>query len=384
MSSPPARFAWIDNLRTAIIVLVVNMHACVTYSHVGDWYMMEKPEPPMSQKIFFLFWQGHLQAFFMGLLFFLAGVFVHRSLERRGLRQFVRERLFRLGSPALLYMLVIHPLMIYVLLGAPRTAGRPSLGVLYAGYLTSLRVLRGSGPLWFALALLVFCLVLAAWQLLSAKPEVEARAKIPAPGPASLLMLGCILVMTTFAMRLFQPIGTNVLNFQLCFFPQYIALFVAGLAAGRHQWLDDLAAARRARIAGWFGLIGGPILLATVLTLGGPLPERGLNPYAGGWHGQAFGLAMWEQLAGLGLSLGMLALFRARLNGDSAIARWLSERSFGVYVLHAPILVALTPLLRPLHANPFVNVSLLTALGLAASYAAADIARRIPGLRAIL
>ena len=54
-----------------MIVLVVNMHACVTYSHVGSWYVNEQPEPGMPVKLAFAFWQGHLQAFFMGLLFFL-------------------------------------------------------------------------------------------------------------------------------------------------------------------------------------------------------------------------------------------------------------------------------------------------------------------------
>ena len=52
--------------------------------------------------------------FFMGRLFFLAGYFAHRSLARRGPASFVRERLFRLGLPTLLFMLVIHP---FVLLG---------------------------------------------------------------------------------------------------------------------------------------------------------------------------------------------------------------------------------------------------------------------------
>ncbi len=384
MSSPSARSAWIDNLRTAVIVLVVNMHACVTYSHVGDWYIMENPEPPMTRKIFFLFWQGHLQAFFMGLLFFLAGVFAFRSLERHGTGRFVRERLFRLGLPALFYMVLIHPFMVYVLLGVPKIPNRPSLGVRYVDYVTSLRVLRGSGPLWFALALLMFCIALAGWRSVSSKREPRVRENSPAPKPAALLTFGCLLVMTTFAMRLFQPIGTNVLNFQLCFFPQYIAVFIAGVAAERSGWLVELAASRRARIAGWLGLVGGPVLLATVLALGGPPSEGGLSAYAGGWHGEAFGLAAWEQLAGLGLGLGMLAAFHERVNRDGAIARWLSDRAFGVYVLHAPILVALTPLLRPLQGNHFVNVALLTLLGLIASYAAADVVRRIPGLRAIL
>ncbi|MSU61807.1 MAG: acyltransferase [Pedosphaera sp.] len=127
-SPPVMRSAWIDNLRTLVILLVVNMHACVTYSHVGGWYKMEAPEPPMAVKIAFVFWQAHLQSFFMGLLFFLSGVFAHRSLERRGARAFLRERFERLALPALLYMLVIHPFMVFVLLRNPHVANRPSLG----------------------------------------------------------------------------------------------------------------------------------------------------------------------------------------------------------------------------------------------------------------
>ena len=384
MPSPSSRFAWIDNLRTAVIFLVVNMHACVTYSHVGGWYINEDPEPPMSAKIPFIFWQGHLQSFFLGLLFFVAGVFAYLSLARHGTTRFLRERLIRLGLPSLLYMVVIHPFMIYVLLGLPQTPDRPSLGALYANYLTSTRVLSGNGPLWFALALLVFCVVLATWRRLRPEAVPTDSVKPRAPGAVALLIFGCVLVITTFAVRLFQPIGTNVLNFQLCFFPQYIAAFAVGVTAGRSGWLEELATSRRARIAGWLGLIGGPALLATVIVLGGPPSEHGSNFYAGGWHGQAFGLALWEQLAGLGLGLGMLALLRSRFNRDGPMARWLSERAFAVYVLHAPVLVALTPLLRPLSAGPFAHVALLTALGLVASYVVADLARRIPGLRTIL
>ncbi|HEU0039615.1 MAG TPA: acyltransferase family protein, partial [Verrucomicrobiae bacterium] len=110
------RIAWIDNLRTLLIVLVVNMHACVTYSHVGSWYRMENPEPALPAKMAFILWQGHLQAFFMGLLFFLAGVFAHPSLERRGPGAFLHERARRLGLPSLLFMLLVHPFMVYVLL----------------------------------------------------------------------------------------------------------------------------------------------------------------------------------------------------------------------------------------------------------------------------
>jgi peptidoglycan/LPS O-acetylase OafA/YrhL len=131
-------------------------------------------------------------------------------------------------------------------------------------------------------------------------------------------------------------------------------------------------------------LVGGPVLLLTVLVLGDRAKPGDFTVFKGGWHPQAFGLAAWEQLTGLGLALGALALFRRRVNFDGPGARWLSQHSFGVYVLHAPVLVALTPLLRPLPGGPFVKVPLLTVLGLVASYGLAWLARLVPGLRRIL
>jgi len=380
-----SRIAWVDNLRTAIIVMVVNMHACVTYSHVGSWYIKEVPEPAMGMKLAFIVWQFGLQSFFMGLLFFVAGFFSHRSLGRRGPARFLLERAFRLGLPALLYMAIIHPFMVFVLLGHPRIPDRPPLGALCSAYVASGDVLRGSGPLWFVLALLLFSAVLASWlSLRPASSQVMDPGGVAAPGPSMLLIFGIALGLVTFGVRLVQPIGTNVLNFQLCFFPQYIAAFAVGVAAGRNGWLEALANSPRARVAGWLGVTAGPALLVLLLALGGPPTESGPYRYEGGANWRAFGLALWEQLAGLGLGLGTLALFRKRWTQAGRFARWLSDRSFGVYVLHAPVLVALTPLLRPLDASPFAKALLLTGLGVSASFAAAEIAHRVPGLRRVL
>ena len=384
LPKPHPRLAWIDNLRTLMIVLVVNMHACVTYSHVGSWYRMEELQPTMPMKIVFYFWQGHLQAFFMGFLFFLAGVFAHRSLEKRGLAAFLRERGRRLGFPSLLFMLLINPLMTHVMLGYPHGADRPSLAALYGSYLTSGRFLSGSGPMWFALALLCFCAVLAVVRVCKPAKVLAANTSSGAPSGAALLGFGALLVLSTFLIRLAQPIGTSVLNFQLCFFPQYIAAFVVGVAAGKRGWLEALATSRRARIAGWLGGVGGPLLLAVVAVVGGPPPENGPNLYAGGWNVRAFAMAGWEQFAGLGIALGLLAWFHRRCNSAGRVATWLSERAFAVYLLHAPVLVALTPWLRPAAINPFVGAALLTLTGLVASFAVADVARRLSGLRSII
>jgi len=332
----------------------------------------------------FILWQAHLQAFFMGLLFFLAGVFAHHSLERRGPWPFLRERGRRLGLPSLLFMLLIQPFMVHVLLGLPQIPDRPSLAVLYERYLTSGRVLRGNGPMWFALALLFFSVALAvlrAW-----KPARTAATRPPAiaPNGAGLIKFGVALVSGTFLVRMVQPLGTDVLNFQLCFFPQYIAAFIVGVAAGKHGWLETLATSRCARVAGWLGAIGGPLVLATIAIVGGPPPETGPNPYAGGWNVRAFLLAAWEQFAGLGIALELMTWFHRRWNTFGRVAAWLSDRSFAVYMFHAPVLVALTPVIRPAAVNPFVGAALLTLAGLIASFFVADLAKRVPGLRQIL
>jgi peptidoglycan/LPS O-acetylase OafA/YrhL len=199
------------------------------------------------------------------------------------------------------------------------------------------------------------------------------------------LAIAAFLALATFLVRLVQPIGTNVSNFQLCFFPQYLVAFALGIILARQGALDALARSRVAAVAGWLGLVGGPVLLAIVLVLGGPIQEGGV-PYFGGAHWQAFGLATWEQFAGVGLGLGMLAWFARQCERDTPALRWLSDRAFAVYVLHAPVLVGLTMLFRPLEAaaGPFLMAALLTLTGLVASYIVADVSRRLPGLRAIL
>lgn len=390
VSVRPDRLPWIDHLRTGMIMLVVNLHACVSYSHVGDWYFMSEREPTLAAKVPFILWEGHLQAFFMGLLFFIAGYFAEGSLARRGPASFVRERLFRLGVPALFYMLVIHPFIVLAL--NPWQAKFAPAGAFYLEYLRTGRFLRSSGPLWFAVALLLFGLVLAVTRALRPLPSPKnnvpaiddlfaARPPGAAPTPVRLALAALVLSLATFGVRLLQPIGTNVLNFQLCFFVQYVAFFAAGLHAARHGWLLALARSTYARTAGWVALIGGPIVLLLLLVVGGR--NASVQDFMGGWHWQALGFAVWEQFAGVGLSLGALSLFSRKLDGDAPGWRWLGERSFAVYVFHAPVLVALAMWFRALPQNMYALAALLTVSGLVVTYAIADVVRRVPAFRRV-
>lgn len=379
----PPRLPWVDNLRTLLILLVVNIHACVTYSHVGDWYIKEPPEPALPTKLVFFIWEFHLQAFFMGLLFFISGFFAHFSIERRGAGKFLRDRLLRLGIPLLAYVFVIHPFICFVI--HPWKGNPPPLGAGYVRYLTSGEFLESTGPLWFVETLLFFCSALALVRSLRSAngPVNPTETRWSTIGASKFLGLGLVLAIASFLMRTVQPIGDSVLNLQLCFFPQYIVAFSLGVIVAQRFDLVSIARFRFAKRWAYTALIFGPPALIGFVAVARPALERDLEPpFSGGWNWSALGLAAWEQFAGIALSLGIMAFALRRMNFETAWSRWLSDRSFGVYVIHTPVLIAVTVAMRGIHANPFVLAGLLTVLGLIGSYVAADLLRRIPGVRA--
>jgi hypothetical protein len=166
----PTRLAFVDNVRSGMIVLVLGMHAAVTYSPFGSWFLREHPPLTQAEAMFFLTFQAFLQGFFMALLFFVAGCFTPDAYDRKGAVRFLADRTYRLGLPALLFALIIGPVMRYFLIGSWDTAR--SFPIAMAAYIASGQVLSGTGPLWFCVALLIFSVGYTLWRL--AQPRAFA------------------------------------------------------------------------------------------------------------------------------------------------------------------------------------------------------------------
>jgi glucans biosynthesis protein C len=82
------------------MILVISMHTADTYSPLGSWYFVDRRPISVPTFVFFAAWQMYIQAFFMGMLFLIAGYFVPHSIDRRGPWMFMRDRFYRLGLPA--------------------------------------------------------------------------------------------------------------------------------------------------------------------------------------------------------------------------------------------------------------------------------------------
>jgi surface polysaccharide O-acyltransferase-like enzyme len=375
------RLEFVDNLRWTMIVLVVSMHAAVTYSHLGSWYFMEDPKPEQAVLVVFAAYQMFLQAFFMGLLFLIAGYFVPGAFDRKGIRRFLRERAIRLGIPSVLYMVFIQPLIVYWLLRVFANPSRPSLAKAYLPYLLSGRFLGGSGPMWFAVALLLFSLAYGVCR--SLYPGVPpARPEAALPSHAQVVGLALVSGLCTFLVRTVQPMGTNILNMQLCFFSQYILLFIVGVVAWRRDWLMRIPYRFGVR---WLTLA---LTVGTLAWLGiviAALSTHTEDRLSGGWTWQSAALCFWESFFCVGVSLGLLVLFREKFSHQGKITRWLSDNAFSVYVFHPPLLIAVTLAMRNLEAPKLAKFLYATVLGVAVTYLASSLVfRRIPLLKRVL
>ncbi|HEV9037630.1 MAG TPA: acyltransferase family protein, partial [Puia sp.] len=370
-----------------MIMLVLSMHAAVTYSGLGGWYYKEGPQPGKPELVVFATYQAFLQSFFMGLLFFIAGYFVPGAYDRKGARRFLRDRAFRLGWPSLLYIFVIGPLTeFYVARSWAGDSPDRSFVQEYGHYITGLRFPGGSGPLWFCVALLIFCCVYAGWRTLTVrrtKSNTSTGTPRPFPGTGTITVFILSIATASFLVRIPWPNGTDFYNMQFCDFSQYIAFFIAGTLAYRCSWLTTLPDATGNRW-GFFGRIGGPVCWFALLIGGGALQGHA-GDLSGGMHWQSMGMCLWEAMVGTALSIWIIALFRKRFNGQGRWARFFSDNAFAVYVFHPPMLISITLGMSGVPAPALLKFLLATVLSIIVSFAvAALVIRRIPVLKRIV
>jgi Acyltransferase family len=380
------RLQFIDNIRWALIVLVIIHHSAVTYSHVGSWYYNESPAPGLAVTLILATFLTFNQAYFMGFLFLIAGYFAPAALDRKGFRTFVRDRVIRLGIPSLLFMLVIHPVIVYWLLRDFYEPSRPPLWKAYGPFLSSGRVLSASGPMWFAVALLFFCIAYALFRLISKNPDepVTRETNASLPTHRQVIVLALCISLSTFLVRIFQPVGASVLNMQLCNFSQYIALFAVGIVAYRRNWL--------LRIPFGFGmawlriaLIVGVPMWGVVLLSSGVFQGQPPTPILGGVHWQSALNCLWESFFCMGMWLGVLILFRDKFNMQGKFAKFMTRNAFAAYLFHTPLLIAVTLALRTFPAAPLVKFAVAGVLAVPITFLACEfIFRRIPGLQRII
>lgn len=353
------------------------LHSSVTYSGLGGWYITENSPDRLgvAQLVAFGLFNSFNQAWFMGILFFFGGYFASSALARKGAGHFVRDRLKRLGIPLAVYVFVISPLMYYFLVSPELFRGGDSVLALYFGTFIGKGYFLGStGPLWFAETMLLFAF---AHVVISRVFGAHAPFARPSPSVSVLLLLVFLTAAFAFATRLVVPIGVDVFNLQLAYFPAYIVLYCFGSAGFSGGWFVDLTRGKNSRFLVASFAIGIPLWFLTMLQ-GGALQGE-LDAMNGGFNLTSALYCLWESFTAIAMSVGLTAAFANRAREPGRFSALLSRNSFSVFVFHAPVLIALTRLFAGWRVDPLVKAPVVGLLAWTATMAFAElVVRRVP------
>jgi len=238
------------------------------------------------------------------------------------------------------------------------------------------------GPLWFVEVLLILACAYAALRLLGGRAGTPSGWAPPEPPRAlAILLFTLALAAVTFAFRLVVPIGHTLPILQLptpAYLPQYVCMFAVGVVAARRGWFRSIP-----DWMGWTGLAVSAVA-TVVLFLPALLTSGSSGSWLGGLRWQAAAYALWDSTLAVGMVLGLLVIFRRWANRAGVLWKELSRGAYGVYVLHAPLVVGLTLPLTLVPLPPLVKLLLAIAIALPLCFAVAGLVRRIPGVDRVL
>lgn len=365
-----SRLAFIDNLRALLIAMVVVHHAAQPYGPSGNWPVTSPEQAAILQPFFTV-----NAAFGLGLLFLIAGYFVPRACDRKGAGRFLADRLARLGLPLLFVSLALFLPVGY----AVDSQGR-SFGAYLADFLRRPEI----GHMWFVSYLLAFSGGYALWRRLAppADPPPDAM-----PGHRAILGFVLVLALASFLIRIWFPIDRWVdplpfIRMEPAHLPQYLSLFVVGIVAYRRDWLSRLPTAT-GMVWLWVGLGAAALpYAATILGMLTPVDvDLGTD---GGLSLVALVSSAIESLIAVGLSVGLLTLFRDRWNRQGPLARELAPASYAVYIIHVFPVVVLQVALAEAPLAPLAKFGIVALLALPLCFALGYGLRRLPGVRHVV
>jgi len=168
-----------------------------------------------------IWFSGMNQNYFMAAFFLISAYFCPKSLDRKGFRAFVIDKLVRLGGPFILFSTLLGPLLT---MWCSAYAGLP------------LTYIYSTGPPWFILWLLNFSLIYAV------VAQVLPSLHFKMPHPLLLLVLGLGLGGVFYAISINIGDWTSLGNMVFWQFGLaiYVPFFVAGIAGGRNDWLSSV------------------------------------------------------------------------------------------------------------------------------------------------
>jgi fucose 4-O-acetylase-like acetyltransferase len=383
--STNSRFAYIDMAKVVLIILVVMLHTAITYGASGDWTYIDPTANEEISDVLLSLFVIYIQSFSMSLFFFFSGYFTPASFDKKGTTRFWRDRFVHLAIPMIVYTFVLSRIPNYL-----REVANNRIGESFWSY--SIRTFASQadgGPTWFIFALLIFSIGYTLLRLAVRWLHLEKQSwtlRLVAPTNKSLLIAVLILAAAMFIVGQFNPIGNAVKAFgiysmMLAFFPFYIAFFTAGVLAYRNDWLSKLPR-NMLKLWGWISL--GLVIVLPVFMIAAGAMEIGMDPFLSGFTWRCALTSLWMAATCVAFSVTLTIWLREKVKNNSRMAAMTGPNSFGVYLIHPIILVAVCVFISTLLLHPLIKFVVATLISVPVCFILAAVIRRIPVIKRVL
>lgn len=337
------KILYIDNIKSFLALLVIIFHTNSAYGGEGGWYYIESSNNEVAQTIL-TFINALCQSFFMGLFFFIAAYFTPRTYDNKGFYYFLKAKVVKLLIPALFYYFILNPFCVFLVHPEPYT---DSLGFY---------------NMWFIVALLYFSIFYAILRKWLGKGGLRLNFPNFSQILGFIVLTGFLNFMTRL---LFLTNKLYIHDFSLGYFPQYILFFWLGTVAYRNNWLEQL---NLKLVTIYFRISLVSITTLPVVFILVDLYGRNLSSFYGGLTLESLYYSFWEPFTCVGVILKILTVFKSRINVTTPLLSRLNRSSYLIYIIQAPIIVALQLALRLVDIDVLLKVTIVSTSTLFISF----------------
>ena len=379
------RNLWVDYLRSAITVLVVAHHASLAYTTFA-WFDAEAyinsthPIVDTRRWIGMDIFENFNDVFFMSLMFLIGGLFLIKSINRKGPLNFIRDRFFRLFVP-FLFLGTIFMLMAYFP-AYYQAKGNTDLISYVKDFFTVER--WPVGPPWFIWLLFSFNLVFALFHQ-AFKKAGDPAGRLFSSIKNRPFVFFLLIFLITFI--LYVPVaykvgagtwtGIGPFDFQLSRIFLYFGYFLLGIFIGNTDFSNNLFSLESAIVKKW--RLWVILSLAVYLLLTGmsrPLEQLVKEGRIKEFYGWMIYYVIYSASCTLSC-IAFITLFRKLIHSGNRIWNSLSENAYLIYLVHYIFVVWCQFVLLDLNIPAFLKFVITLSVSLMLSWGVSILFRKL-------
>lgn len=339
---------YLDNIRWTTVLLVLVYHVCYMFNGVG----VPGGIPKAANVSAFDTVAYVVYPWFMALLFVVAGMSARYSLQKRTGKQFLKERAVKLLIPSTLGLFVIHWITGYLNI---KMGG--GLAYIPTALVYPISVISGIGPLWFIQMLFLFSCILILLRRIDQSDQLWTLC-----GKANLPVILLLFVLIFGSSQILNMPVLTMYRFGI-----YLVSFLIGYYIFSHDNVQAIIEKMRIPML-CLAVIGAVLYTLYYWGCNYTSPEC--------LQSVITNLYLWIVI------LAVIGCFKKYFNHETAFTRYMTKSSFGIYILHYPVLIVTCYILHYYFNFPAVlNYVIALLVEFVMTFAMYEGMKRIPILR---